>query len=139
MLFPDPIGDLSLCRDFPCPVVVRPFDQGRWRCEAILRTVLIAGRREHWIFSLLLVVIVTYPFGATPGGRARGSTSAANGSQLRLGIDQFGRDDDRASVCDEYINPYFMQCTDPDRGGDASKTVFDRAEGILAGAAVGYG
>ena len=95
-----------------------------------------------WIFSLLLVVIVTYPFGATPVQAGSGFyLSSELGANFASGVDQFGRDDDRASVCDEYINPYFMQvpgCTDPDRGGDASKTVFDRAEGILAGAAVGY-
>ena len=95
-----------------------------------------------WIFSLLLVVIVAYPFGATPVQAGSGFyISSELGANFASGVDQFGRDDDRASMCDEYINPYFMQvpgCTDPDRGVDASKTVFDRAEGILAGAAVGY-
>lgn len=95
-----------------------------------------------WIFSFLLFVIVAYPFVATPVQAGSGFyISSELGANFASGVDHFGHDDDRASKCDEYINPYFMEvpgCTDPDRSGDASKTVFDRAEGVLAGAAVGY-
>ena len=53
-----------------------------------------------------------------------------------------GRSNDRASRCDEFINPHYAEvpgCTDPDRGSGAGwQTGYDRASGILAGAAVGY-
>ena len=75
-----------------------------------------------------------------------------------LGSSTTGRSNDRASVCDEYINPNFAtvndtegyepltdegkenyNCTGPNRGatGDWYNN-FDGATGILAGAAVGY-
>lgn len=95
------------------------------------------------IFLLLIFVVVSYPFMAIPAQAGSGFyISSELGANFASGVDHFGSDDDRASVCDEYINPYFVEvsgCTDPDRGGDASKTVFDRGAGILAGAAMGYG
>lgn len=95
-----------------------------------------------WIFLLLVFVIATCPFGVTPVQAGSGFyVSGDIGANFASGLDNFGRDDDRASKCDEYINPFFAMvpgCTDPDRGGDASKAVYDRAKGILAGAAVGY-
>lgn len=57
---------------------------------------------------------------------------------------------DRASVCDEYINPLYAtvnqtpgyedyNCTGPNRGqGDDWTNVFDGARGMLTGASVGY-
>ena len=53
-------------------------------------------------------------------------------------------DTDRASRCDEFINPRYAElegCTNPDRGTGAVddwKSKFDRAGGWLAGAALGY-
>ena len=53
-----------------------------------------------------------------------------------------GTTSDRASVCDEFINPLYAAvggCTSPNRGvGDGWSTAFKRARGILSGAAVGY-
>ena len=54
-----------------------------------------------------------------------------------------GTSSDRASVCDEFINPLYAAvggCTSPNRGGagDGWSTAFKRARGILSGAAVGY-
>ncbi len=53
-----------------------------------------------------------------------------------------GTSSDRASVCDEFINPRYAAingCTSPDRGvGDDWSTVYKRARGILSGVAVGY-
>ncbi len=53
-----------------------------------------------------------------------------------------GTSSDRASVCDEFINPLYAAvggCTSPNRGaGDGWSTVYKRARGILSGAAVGY-
>ena len=58
--------------------------------------------------------------------------------QLRAG------DNDRASRCDEFVNPQFallQGCTNPDRGEgavDAWMSNFDSVRGLLSGAALGY-
>ena len=48
-----------------------------------------------------------------------------------------GNSNDRASRCDEFINPRFTEvpgCTDPNRGSGAGwKTTYDRAKGMFAG------
>ena len=53
-----------------------------------------------------------------------------------------GNSNDRASRCDEFINPLYATvdgCLDPNRGsGSGWKTDYDPAMGALAGAAVGY-
>ena len=53
-----------------------------------------------------------------------------------------GKSNDRASRCDEFINPRYAEipgCTDPDRGSAAGwQTAFDSARGVLAGLAVGH-
>ncbi|MXY15366.1 MAG: porin family protein [Proteobacteria bacterium] len=58
-----------------------------------------------------------------------------------------GRDNDRASICDEYINPLYASvtddgsgytCTDPQGRGDAWKSRFSSAEGPLFALAVGF-
>ena len=93
-------------------------------------------------FLLLIFVTVTYLFSPTPVQAGSGFYISSDlGANFAAGLDNFGRDDDRASKCDEYINPFFAMvpgCTDPDRGGDAAKAVYDGATGILAGAALGY-
>ncbi|MYA28877.1 MAG: hypothetical protein F4090_00300 [Nitrospira sp. SB0672_bin_25] len=95
-----------------------------------------------WILSLLIFVIVSCLLVASPVEAGSGLyLSSELGANFASGLDNFSRDDDRASKCDEYINPYFAMvpgCTDPVHGGDASKAVYDGAKGILAGAAVGY-
>lgn len=79
------------------------------------------------------------------------------GLNVASGIDTTGRSNDRASVCDEYINPMYDQvesstasdssgkaysdynCTGSNRGATGDwKNSFNNATGILAGAAVGY-
>ena len=58
------------------------------------------------------------------------------------GIFLVGHSDDRASRCDEFINPRYADvegCTSPDRGSGAGwRTSFDSARGLFAGAALGY-
>ena len=58
------------------------------------------------------------------------------------GVELLGNSNDRASRCDEFINPRFAEvagCTEPNRGSGAGwKTTYDRAAGILAGLSVGY-
>ena len=57
-------------------------------------------------------------------------------------LELLGNSNDRASRCDEFINPRFAEvpgCTDPNRGSGAGwKTAYDRAAGLLAGLAAGY-
>ena len=64
------------------------------------------------------------------------------GLNLAAPVDLLGNSNDRASHCDEFINPRFAEipgCTDPDRGSGAGwKTAYDGATGILAGLSAGY-
>lgn len=64
------------------------------------------------------------------------------GANFASGLDTTGTSNDRASWCDEYINPQYQayeRCTGPDRSvGGRWENEFDRATGILAGAAAGY-
>ncbi len=68
--------------------------------------------------------------------------SQSVGLNLAPGVELLGNSNDRASRCDEFINPRYAEvpgCTDPDRGSGAGwRSSFDRAAGLLAGAAVGY-
>lgn len=64
------------------------------------------------------------------------------GVNIASGIDTTGFSNDRASACDEFINPNYAtvpNCTDPNRGGGAGwDNTFNGATGILAGGAIGY-
>lgn len=99
------------------------------------------------IFSLLALLIVSYT--VVPGFALAGSgfyVSSEIGVNVASGLDTTGFSNDRATVCDEFINPDFREvpqtvanCTGPGRGvGDDWKNDFDGATGILTGAAVGY-
>ena len=73
------------------------------------------------------------------------------GFAVASGFDTTGSSNDRASVCDEYINPRYDEvessagyggynCTGPDRGATGNwQNEFSSAWGLLAGAAIGYG
>ena len=72
------------------------------------------------------------------------------GANFASGLDMTGSSNDRASACDEFINPMYAtvtqtpgyenyNCTGPNRGsGNFWQNQFDSAQGILAGAALGY-
>lgn len=64
------------------------------------------------------------------------------GGNFASGLGTTGFSNDRASVCDEFINPNYAtvpNCTDSNRGGGAGwDNTFDGATGILAGGAIGY-
>ena len=64
------------------------------------------------------------------------------GANLATGVVLLGKSNDRASRCDEFINPRYAEiagCTDPDRGSAAGwQTAFDPAFGTLAGLAIGH-
>ena len=76
--------------------------------------------------------------------------SSELGVNFAPSMDMTGASNDRASVCDEFINPLFAtvtqtvgyenyNCTGPHRGrGDGWVNTFGNAEGILVGAALGY-
>ena len=99
-----------------------------------------------YISSLLMFVIATWAMWMmTPGWAQAGSgfyVSGEVGANFAMGLDTIGTSNDRASVCDEYINPRYREierCTGPDRSvGGRWENEFDGATGILAGAAVGY-
>ncbi len=106
----------------------------------------------------LLVALVTWI--ETPSWAQAGSgwyLSGDLGANFASGLDITASSNDRASVCDEYINPYYDEvednprldpsgdpyrdynCTGPNRGETGNwQNQLDRATGVLAGAAVGY-
>ena len=90
-----------------------------------------------------MFVLVTWM--ATSGWAQAGSgfyVSGDLGINIASGLDTTGTSNDRASVCDEYINPRYREmerCTGTDRSvGGRWENEFDGATGILAGAAAGY-
>ena len=96
-----------------------------------------------YIPSFLAFVIITWM--VTPGWAQAGSgfyVSGDLGINIASGLDTTGTSNDRASVCDEYINPRYREmqrCTGPDRSvGGRWENEFDGATGILAGTAAGY-
>lgn len=113
---------------------------------------------KKYISPLLMLVLVTFVM--APGWAQAGSgfyISSDIGLNVASGIDTTGRSNDRASVCDQYINPMYDQvesstasdssgnayssynCTGANRGATGGwQNNFDSATGILAGAAVGY-
>ena len=97
----------------------------------------------RFIPPFLAFVIVTWV--VAPGWTQAGSgfyVSGEVGANFAMGLDTIGTSNDRASVCDEYINPRYREmerCTGPDRSvGGRWENEFDGATGILAGAAAGY-
>ena len=64
------------------------------------------------------------------------------GLNVAPSVELLGNSNDRASRCDEFINPRFAEvpgCTDPNRGSGAGwRTVYDRAAGLLAGLSAGH-
>lgn len=63
------------------------------------------------------------------------------GGNFASGWDMSGEANDRASVCDEFINPMYASvpgCTGPRGADDTWAVAFDGARGILTSVAVGY-
>ncbi len=103
------------------------------------------------VVSFLTCVIAISPFSSSLARAGSGLyLSSELGANFAPSVDTTGSSNDRASVCDEFINPMFStvtqtpgyasyNCTGPNRGATGDwKNKFDRAEGILAGAALGY-
>lgn len=78
------------------------------------------------------------------GAGAEVYVAAELGPQFAPGLSLRGGDNDRASRCDEFVNPRYAEldgCTDPERGAgavDSWRSEFDQAWGLFAGAAIGY-
>ena len=94
-----------------------------------------------WVI-ILICLIATYQSSSRLALAGSGFyLSGELGANFAVGPDLDESDNDRASACDEYINPMYANnplCTDPAGRGDSWMSKFDSAEGILAGAAAGY-
>ena len=90
------------------------------------------------IFVLVTLVIAPSWVQAGSGFYVSGDL----GINIASGLDTTGTSNDRASWCDEYINPRYSEyerCTGPDRSvGGRWENEFEGATGILAAAAAGY-
>ena len=103
------------------------------------------------VVTLVTAFVVSVCLMPHPAQAASGVyLSSELGANFSPNLDTTGTSNDRASACDEFINPMFAtvtqtagyetyNCTGPNRGvtGDW-KNSFDSAEGILGGMAVGY-
>ena len=100
----------------------------------------VASRSRTPAFALAALLIVA----AASPSHANWRVSSDLGIGFAPGMDLFGGDNDRAARCDGFVNPRYAEwpgCTDPNRGTGAVddwRNYFDGAEGLLAGAAVGY-
>ena len=90
---------------------------------------------------VIVVFLATLPLHAQ--GQARSLyASVSLGGNVSGGVTLRSRSNDRASVCDEYINPRALSvpgCTSTDRGaGDGWAAPFDGGGGFSAEAELGY-
>lgn len=94
-------------------------------------------RPAAWLWLLLPVCLVGTQAGASPW-----EASISLGGHVAPSPTVSSRSDDRASICDEYINPQALGvigCTTPDRGaGDGWLASFDGDEGISVEMELGY-
>ena len=98
---------------------------------------------KDYVAPFLVFVIITWMVAANSAQAGSGFyVSGEVGANFSSGLDTTGTSNDRASWCDEYINPRYNEyerCTGPDRSvGGRWENEFDGATGILAGAAAGY-
>lgn len=98
-----------------------------------------------WLRSLAAIA-AAYGVLAPAAGRAdtRFYVGAGLGGHFAPAVRLVSGDDDRPSLCDQFVNPAFAArpgCTDPDRGigaVDDWRSRFAGARGLLAAAAFGY-
>ena len=100
--------------------------------------------RSRCLYSLIATCTVLFPV-ATPGlaqGERRFYVGAELGVLSSPAVTMAGDSNDRASICDEFINPLYASvpgCTDAARGvGDSWSVPFDGARGVAASAVMGY-
>ena len=99
---------------------------------------------------ILIVIFITFWIGAPAHAQSGFYFGSEWGANFGSSLDMVGFSNDRASVCDEYINPAFdtvmgtlgyenYNCTGVNRGqGDDWQNAFDSAKGPLFGMALGY-
>ncbi len=96
-------------------------------------------KRVHLLLIPLVAMLVFAPGSAHGQGLYFGFEMGMNFSSE---MNTTGSSNDRASVCDEYINPLYADvagCTDSNRGvGDDWGNTFNSARGILSGFVLGY-
>ena len=116
-----------------------------------VRSMRNGWRRTSWVLALPLFVAAMWILKA-PSARAGSGVylSSELGANFAPALDIMVTPNDRASVCDEFINPMFAtvtetagyenyNCTGPNRGATGVwENTFDDAGGILAGMGVGY-
>ena len=100
--------------------------------------------RSRCLYSLIVTCTVLFPM-ATPAlaqGERRFYVGAELGTLLSSAVTMTGDSNDRASICDEFINPLYASvpgCTDAARGvGDSWSVPFDGAGGVAMSAVMGY-
>ena len=98
--------------------------------------------RFHRVCACAAIGVAVVPGWAAAQSGSGFYLSQEVGLNLAPGVELLGNSNDRASRCDEFINPRFAEvpgCTDPDRGSGAGwKTAYGGAAGLLAGVAAGY-
>ncbi|MYF04417.1 MAG: outer membrane beta-barrel protein [Holophagales bacterium] len=101
------------------------------------------ARGGGWARRAAFAVACAFAAGGLAAEERKGFyLSSGMGIHAAPGVFFVGHSDDRASRCDEFINPRYAEvegCTTPDRGSGAGwRTSFDSARGLFAGAALGY-
>ena len=106
---------------------------------------MITGGGGRWFVGLCALGVSAAAIGPGPAAAQSASgfyLSQEVGLNLAPGVELLGVSNDRASRCDEFINPRYAEvpgCTDPNRGSGAGwRTAYDGAAGLLAGVAAGY-
>ena len=106
---------------------------------------MITSSGGRWVVGICAVALsgtAAVPSPAAAQSAAGFYLSQEVGLNLAPGVDLLGNSNDRASRCDEFINPRYAEvpgCTDPNRGSGAGwRTAYDGASGLLAGVAAGY-
>ena len=104
--------------------------------------------KRHFLTIFIFILIALQ--GAVPVHAEGFYVSSELGMNFGSSLDMTGVSNDRASVCDEYINPMYDQvegtagyedynCTGPNRGSTGSwYNDFSSDEGVLLGTALGY-
>ena len=94
-------------------------------------------------FRAGLLAAALFALGAPPSHAAEWYAAGGLGANFADAIGLATTDTDRASYCDEFVNPHYAQiprCAAPNRGGgavDAWTSGFDAASGLFANLAVG--
>lgn len=108
--------------------------------EAMVSGVYRFNRVRQWAVAMASLVLPAFVM-PTETSAAQLYWGLAVGGNTSGGVTVVSRSNDRASLCDEYINPRALAvpgCTAPDRGyGDGWQAHFDRGHGLSIEAELG--